>query len=35
FRERINYFFDVKLPEIADTLTSRITDNFQTLTSAI
>ncbi|RLV59115.1 IS630 family transposase, partial [Parashewanella curva] len=35
FRERINYFFYVKLPEIADTLTSRITDNFQTLTSAI
>ncbi len=34
FRKRINHFFDVKLPEIADTLTSRITDNFQTLTSA-
>lgn len=34
FRERITHFFDVTLPDIADTLTSRITDNFQTLGSA-
>ena len=34
FRKRINHFFDITLPEIADSLTSRITDNFQTLTSA-
>lgn len=31
FREKISYFFDVTLPEIATSLTKRINDNFQML----
>ena len=34
FRESIDYFFEVKLPEIGASLQSRINDNFQTLISA-
>ena len=34
FRESIDHFFEVKLPEIGVSLQSRINDNFQTLISA-
>ena len=34
FRESIDHFFEVKLPEIGYSLQSRINDNFQTLVSA-
>ena len=34
FREQIDYFFNNKLPEIGDSLSSRINDNFQKLISA-
>ncbi len=33
-RERIDEFFEVTLPEISETLTCQINDNFQTLKSA-
>jgi hypothetical protein len=31
FRQHIRHFFNVTLPDIADTLNSRINDNFQVL----
>jgi transposase len=34
FREQIDQFFESKLPEIGDSLSSRINDNFQKLTPA-
>lgn len=34
FRERIDDFFQKKLPEIGNNLTSRINDNFQVLSPA-
>ena len=34
FREQIDDFFENKVPEIGESLSSRINDNFQKLTSA-
>ncbi|MEF1309997.1 IS630 family transposase, partial [Vibrio mytili] len=34
FKKAIDQFFDVTLPEIAGSLTSRINDNFQVLKPA-
>ncbi|EFB3204321.1 TPA: IS630 family transposase, partial [Escherichia coli] len=34
FREAISVFFNQTLPDIADSLTSRINDHFQVLTPA-
>jgi len=34
FRQQINYFFKVILPDISESLNSRINDNFQVLISA-
>ena len=34
FRQHIRHFFNVTLPDIADTLNSRINDNFQVLKPA-
>jgi hypothetical protein len=34
FRQQINHFFDVILPDISGSLASRINDNFQVLISA-
>ena len=34
FRRKINQFFDETLPEIADSLVSRINDNFERLKPA-
>ena len=34
FREQIDHFFKSKLPEIGDSLVSRINDNFQILNPA-
>lgn len=34
FRQRIEQFFDITLPQIADSLNTRINDNFQRLISA-
>jgi transposase len=35
FRQHIRHFFNVALPDIADTLNSRINDNFQVLKPAV
>jgi len=34
FRDQINYFFEVILPDISGSLDGRINDNFQVLNSA-
>ncbi len=34
FKDAINRFFDVTLPKVAGSLTTRINDNFQVLKSA-
>ncbi|EIT2896525.1 IS630 family transposase, partial [Salmonella enterica] len=34
FRDAISVFFNQRLPDIADSLTSRIKDHFQVLTPA-
>jgi hypothetical protein len=35
FRENIDQFFKITLPDIAESLNSTINDNFQKLTSAV